>query len=100
MALIGVLKGLNFDNLSDAEKVRTIGGGAQLPPTCLLLLPDRQRPPQCGFRLTFVTQAQENRSPHTMQLGFKKPRVCCFGYVKSFVQEAKANIWLAEARMG
>jgi hypothetical protein len=40
--------------------------------------------PQFGFRLTFLTQAQENRSPQTIQFGFEKLFACCFGYFLFF----------------
>src|SRR5262249_4903235 len=52
------------------------GGSAQLPPTGLLLLRDRQCPPQCSFRLSFLAQAQQHLAPHTIQLSFKEPLVC------------------------
>ena len=77
-----------------------VGGGAQLPPTGLLLLRNRQCPLQFSFRLTFLAQAQENLSPQTIQFSFEKLFACCFGHLNSFVQQTKANFRLAEARMG
>ena len=77
-----------------------VGGGAQLPPTGLLLPRNRQCPLQFSLRLTFLAQAQENLSPQTIQFGFEKPFACCFGHLNSFVQQIKANFRLAEARVG
>jgi len=42
------------------------GGGAQLPPTGLLLLCNGQCSPQFSFGLAFVAQGHQRLSPQTM----------------------------------
>src|SRR5262245_66666317 len=76
------------------------GRGAQLPPTGLLLLSNRQRPPQSSLRLTSPAQRQEDLAPQTMQFSFKKPLVyfvCC---LNCLVEQIESNLRLAEARVG
>src|SRR5262249_18248489 len=74
--------------------------GAQLPPTGLLLLSNRQRPAQSSLRLTSPAQRQEDLAPPTMEFRFKKPLVyfvCC---LNCLVYQIKANLRLAEAGVG
>src|SRR2546430_13901359 len=76
------------------------GGGAQLPPTGLLLLRNRQCAPQSRFRLSFLAQAQQHLAPQTIQFSFKKPLVCYFCCLNCLVEQIEANLRLTEARVG
>src|SRR5262245_66439233 len=74
--------------------------GAQLPPTGLLLLSNRQRPPQSSLGLRFPAQLQEDLAPQTMQFSFKKPFACYFRCSNCLVEQIEANLRLAKARVG
>src|SRR5262249_15898088 len=76
------------------------GGGAQLPPTGLLLPRNRQCPPQSSFRLSFLAQAQQHLAPQGMHFSFKKPLVCYFCCLNCLVEQIEANLRLSEARVG
>src|SRR6201987_2651816 len=78
---------------------RESGGGAQLPPTRLLLPRDRQCPLQFSFRLTFLIQSQLNLSPETIQLSFEKPFAGCFGQLNCLVQQIETDFGLTEIRV-
>src|SRR6476620_7383351 len=76
------------------------GRGAQLPPTGLLLLCNRQCTSQSSFRFTLLPQGQQHLAPQTIQFSFKKPLVnfvCC---LNCLLQQIKASLRLAEARVG
>src|SRR5260370_28874460 len=76
------------------------GRGAQLPPTGLLLLSNRQRPPQSSLSLSSPAERQEDLAPQTMQFSFKKLFACYFRCSNCLVQQIEANLRLAEARVG
>src|SRR5262245_45581536 len=76
------------------------GRGAQLPPTGLLLLSNRQRPPQSSLGLSSPAQCQEDLAPQTMQFSFKKLFACYFRCSNCLVEQIEANLRLAEARVG
>ena len=76
------------------------GGGAQLPPTGLLLLCNRQRPSQTIFPFTSPAQCQQHLAPQAMQFSLKKPLVHRFCSLNCLIQQIEANLRLAEARMG
>src|SRR5258708_18070970 len=76
------------------------GRGAQLPPTGLLLLSNRQRPPQSSLGLSSPAQRQEDLAPQTMQSSFKKLFACYFRCSNCLVEQIEANLRLAEARVG
>src|SRR5262249_60416633 len=75
------------------------GRRAQLPPTGLLLLSNRQRPPQSSLRFTSPAQYQEDLAPQTMQFSFKKLFACYFRCSNCLVEQIEANLRLAKARV-
>ena len=77
--------------------LREASGGAQLPPTRLLLPRNRQRPLQFSFRITLLAQAKENLSPQAKQFSFKELFACGFDQLNSFVQQTEADFRLTEA---
>src|SRR5215471_12924315 len=76
------------------------GRGAQLPPTGLLLLSNRQRPPQSSLCFTPLPQGQQHLAPQTIQFSFKKLFACYFCCLNCLVKQIEANLRLAEARVG
>src|SRR5262245_8798800 len=76
------------------------GRGAQLPPTSLLLLGDRQRALQRRFPLSSAPYRQKHLAPQPIQLSFEKPLACRFCGSKRFVEQIEADLRLAEARVG
>jgi len=76
------------------------GRGAQLPPTGLLLLSNRQRPPQSSLGLSSPAQRQKDLAPQTMQFSFKKLFACYLRCSNCLVEQIEANLRLAEARVG
>src|SRR6516225_5122776 len=76
------------------------GRGAQLPPTGLLLLSNRQRPPQSSLGLSSPAQRQEDLAPQTMQFSFKKLFACYFRRSNCLAEQIEANLRLAKARVG
>src|SRR5262249_61031616 len=70
------------------------------PPTALLLLSNRQRPPQSSLRLTSPAQRQEDLTPQTMQFSFKNLFACYFRCSNCLVEQIEANLRLAKARVG
>src|SRR5262249_22728613 len=76
------------------------GGGAQLPPMGLLLPRNRQCPPQCSFRLSFLAQAQQHLATQAMQFSFKNLLVGYFCRLNCLVEQIEANLKLTEARVG
>src|SRR5262245_8843467 len=75
------------------------GRRAELPPTGLLLLSNRQRPPQFILGLSSPAQRQEDLAPQTMQFSFKKLFACYFRCSNCLVEQIEANLRLAKARV-
>src|SRR6516162_11370419 len=75
------------------------GRGAQLPPTGLLLLCNRQCPSQSSLRFTPLPQGQQHLAPQTIQFSFKKLFACYFRCSNCLVEQIKGNCRLAEARV-
>src|SRR5262249_58255315 len=76
------------------------GRGAQLPPTGLLLLCNRQCPSQSSLRFTPLPQGQQYLAPQTMQFSFKKLFACYFRCSNCLVEQIEAKLRLAKARVG
>src|SRR6516165_4548450 len=76
------------------------GHGAQLPPTGLLLLCNRQCPSQSSLRFTPLPQGQQYLAPQTIQFSFKKLFACYFCCLNCLVEQIEANLRLAKARVG